>query len=51
MYPNNDSTIVTTTAAMSTRSFQEEAEEFGSDCEVANFMKPPPENYIGTTSD
>jgi hypothetical protein len=33
---------VTTTAAMSTRSFQEEA--FGSDCEVANFIGLLPEN-------
>jgi hypothetical protein len=49
MYPNNDSTIVTTTAAMSTRSFQEEA--FVSDCEVASFIGLLPENYIGTTSD
>lgn len=49
MYPSSDSTIVTTTAAMSTRSFQEEPLE--SDCEVANFIRLLPEKYIGTTSD
>jgi len=49
IYPSNDNTIVTTTAAIRMRSFQEEA--FGSDCEVASFIGTAPENYIGTTSD
>ena len=49
MYPNSDNTIVTTTAAMSTRSFQEEA--VVSDCEAASFIRLLPEKYIGTTSD
>lgn len=49
MYPSSDNTIVTTTAAMSTRSFQEEA--FGSDCEVANFIRLLQQHYIGTISD
>lgn len=49
MYPSSDSTIVATTAAMSTRSFQEEG--FESDCEAASFIRLLPENYIGTTSD
>jgi len=37
MYPSSDNTIVTTTAAISTRSFQEEP--LRSDCKLANFIR------------
>jgi len=44
MYPSSDSTMVITTAAISTRSFQDEL--FGSDCEVANFIRLLLKHYI-----
>lgn len=40
MYPKSDNTIVTTTAIISTRSFQEGA--FEPDCEIGGFIEQLP---------
>jgi hypothetical protein len=49
MYPNSDKTIVTMTARISMRSFQEEL--FGSDSGVENFIRLLLEKYVSRTSD